>query len=72
MFYKSKYYIFASILVVVFQNIDKLLLTELSGTESTGYYSAAVTCTVITQFVFTARRKRTKKNTKHRLFLFTV
>lgn len=54
MFYKSKYYIFASILVVVFQNIDKLLLTELSGTESTGYYSAAVTCTVITQFVFTA------------------
>lgn len=54
MFYKSKYYIFASILVVVFQNIDKLLLTELSGTVATGYYSAAITCTTITQFVFIA------------------
>ncbi len=54
MFVKSKYYIFASIMVVVFQNIDKIMLTDLAGTTANGYYSAAVTCTGITQFVFTA------------------
>ncbi len=54
MFFKSKYYIFASIMVVIFQNIDKVMLTEISGTAENGFYAAAVTCTGVTQFVFTA------------------
>ncbi len=51
---KSKHYILASMMLVVIQNTDHVMLTEISGTAENGYYSAAITCTMVAQFVFTA------------------
>lgn len=54
MFAKSKHYILASLMVVVIQNTDHIMLTEMVGTAENGYYSAAITCTSVCQFVFVA------------------
>lgn len=50
----SKHYILASMMVVIFQSTDRIMLTMFIGSRETGIYSAAVTCTAITQFVFLA------------------
>lgn len=54
MFAKSKHYILASLMVVVIQNTDHIMLTEMMGTAENGYYSAAITCVGVCQFVFVA------------------
>lgn len=54
MFAKSKYYIFASLMVVVFQNTDHIMLTNIAGNAENGLYSAAITCGAVAQFVFLA------------------
>lgn len=51
---RSKYYIVASLLVVVFQNVGVILLSNLSGYEETGYYTSALTSAAVIQFVYTA------------------
>ena len=54
LFSKSKYYIVSSIMVVVFNKIGNIFLSQLCGETANGYYSAALTCTCITTFVFLA------------------
>lgn len=54
MFAKSKHYILAALMVVVIQNTDHIMLTEMVGRAENGYYSAAITCTSVCQFVFVA------------------
>lgn len=51
---KSKHYIFASLMIVVLQNTDHIMITSISGTAENGFYSAAITCTTIVQFVYLA------------------
>lgn len=51
---RSKYYIIPSMMVIVFQNTDRIMLKLLVGEEETGFYSAALTCIGITSFVFSA------------------
>ncbi len=51
---RSKHYIFAALMVITFQNTDHIMLTNMLGTEANGFYTAAVTCTGVSQFVFTA------------------
>ena len=51
---RSKYYIIASMLVVVFQNVGVILLSNLSGYDETGYYTSALTSAAVLQFVYTA------------------
>lgn len=51
---KSKYYIWSSLLVILFQQTDKIMLKLMLGEAETGYYSAALTCVGITAFVFGA------------------
>ncbi len=51
---RSKYYIIASLLVVVFQNIGVVLLSNLSGYDETGYYTSALMSATVVQFVYTA------------------
>ena len=51
---RSKYYIIPSLMVVIFQHTDRIMIKEMLGTTETGLYSAAVTCVGITGFVFTA------------------
>ena len=51
---KSKHYILAALMVVIIQNTDHIMLTELVGKSENGYYSAAITSASVAQFVFTA------------------
>ena len=50
----SRYYIVSSLMVTVFAQTDKIMLTLMVGDASTGYYSAAVACAGISSFVFSA------------------
>ena len=50
----SKYYIISDIMVVVFVQTDRVMLKMMLDNAATGYYSAAVTCAMVTQFVFAA------------------
>lgn len=51
---KSKHYISSGIIVVIFQQTDRIMLKSMIGEAETGYYSAAYTCVGITAFVFSA------------------
>lgn len=50
----GKHYLLASLMMVVFQNTDRIMLTSINGETQNGYYTAAVTCVGVAQFVYTA------------------
>lgn len=54
MFYRSKHYILSSLMVVVFQNTDHIMLTTMISDEENGFYTAAITSAGVIQFVYTA------------------
>lgn len=54
LFEKSKYYIVSGIMVTIFSLTDRIMLTLMIGEETTGYYSAAMTCADLSSFVFAA------------------
>ena len=54
MFSKSKYYIVSGLMVTIFQNTDHVMLKLMVGDVENGYYTTAVTCAGMTQFVFLA------------------
>lgn len=54
MFSRSKYYIIPSLMVIIFQHTDRIMLKLMIGETETGLYSAAITCIGITGFVFAA------------------
>lgn len=51
---KSKYYIIPSLMVMIFQHTDRIMLKVMVGELETGFYSAAITCIGMSSFVFTA------------------
>ncbi len=51
---RSKYYIIPSLMVMVFQNTDRIMIKLMMGEAETGFYSAALTCIGISGFVFHA------------------
>lgn len=51
---RSRYYIVSSMMVTVFAQTDKVMLTLMLDEAATGFYSAAVTCAGMTSFVFSA------------------
>lgn len=54
MFARSKYYIVSSLMVTIFAQTDKIMLTLMINETATGYYSAAIACAGMTTFVFGA------------------
>ncbi len=54
LFSRSKYYILASMMVTIFQNTDHIMLKLMSGDTENGYYTAAITCVTMAQFVYIA------------------
>ena len=54
LFSKSKYYILASMMVTVFQHTDHVMLKQILGDAENGFYSAAISCTTVCQFVYRA------------------
>lgn len=51
---KSKYYIIANMMVVVFSQTDRIMLQQMLNSAATGLYSAAATCAGMVNFVYTA------------------
>ena len=51
---KSKYYIFSSMMIVLFTQTGKILLNIMVDAETTGIYSAAATIANLANFVFLA------------------
>ena len=56
MFSRSKYYILASMMNVIYNSTDHVMLTLMLGEAENGFYTAAVKCAGITVFVFNAIR----------------
>lgn len=54
LFSKSKYYILASMMVTVFQHTDHVMLKQILGDAENGFYTAAISCTTVCQFVYKA------------------
>lgn len=50
----SKFYIISDLMVVIFAQTDRIMLKAMINNAATGYYSAAITCAGMTQFVFAA------------------
>lgn len=50
----GKHYILSNMMVTVFAQTDKIMLKQMIGDAVNGYYSAAVNCANLTNFVFTA------------------
>ncbi|MBR2715060.1 MAG: flippase [Ruminococcus sp.] len=51
---RGKHYIIASLMIVVIQSTDHIMLTNMISEEENGYYSAAITCATMLQFVYIA------------------
>ena len=51
---RSKYYIIPSLMVIVFQHTDRIMLKLMDSDIETGLFSAAITCSGMTGFVFHA------------------
>lgn len=54
LFQRSRYYIVSGIMVTFFSLTDRIMITLMLGKEENGYYSAAVSCAALSQFVFAA------------------
>jgi len=54
MLQRSKSYILANMMVVIFAQTDRVMLKMMIGAEATGFYSAAAACAGMTSFVFSA------------------
>lgn len=54
MFAKSKYYIIAALMVAAFNSVSGILLKLLIDERENGFFTAALTCTGVTTFVYIA------------------
>lgn len=54
LFSMGKHYILSSLMVVIFQNTDHIMLTNIKGETQNGYYTSAITAAVVVQFVYNA------------------
>jgi len=51
---RSYPYIWAALMVVVFQNTDHIMIKTLTGNEENGFYTAAITAVSVCQYVYVA------------------
>lgn len=54
LFAKSRYYIVSTLMIVIFSQTDRIMIKIMIDDSATGFYSAAVSCSTMTTFVFTA------------------
>ena len=50
----SKHYILADLMIIVIQNTDHIMITNMIDKKENGYYTAAITTVGVVQFVYTA------------------
>lgn len=51
---KSKHYIIADLMVSLFTQTDRIMLKQMLGNDASGIYSAAIACSNLANFVYTA------------------
>ena len=51
---KGRYFIISSLMITIFSQTDRVMLKLMIDERSTGYYSAAITCALLSNFVFVA------------------
>ena len=51
---RSKFYIISGMMMVIYQQTDRIMLKMMLDEAATGYYAAAITCIGISGFVFSA------------------
>lgn len=51
---RGKYYILSDLMITIFTQTDRVMIKTMLSNASTGYYSAALTCASVSQFVFIA------------------
>lgn len=54
MFRESRYYILSNLMVMMFAQADRIMLKFMMNSEAMGFYSAAVVCANLTEFIFLA------------------
>ena len=54
LFNKSKFFLFSSLAVTIYTQVDRVLLKNISGDEANGHYVAAITIVNMATFIFTA------------------
>lgn len=54
MFNRGKHFIVSSLMITIFSQTDKIMIKLLLNETITGYYSAAVACALLSNFVFAA------------------
>jgi len=52
LFSRSRYYILASLMITVFSNTDHIMLKLISGNAENGFYTTAITCTCVANFLY--------------------
>jgi len=52
LFSRSRYYIAATLMVTVFHNTDHIMLKLISGNVENGFYTTAITCSCVANFVY--------------------
>lgn len=50
----SKHYILSNLMITMYAQTDKIMLSQMLGDKVTGYYAAAVTCANMSNFVYLA------------------
>ena len=50
----GRYFIVSNMMVTLFAQTDKIMLNQMLSSSAVGFYSAAVTCSTLTNFVFSA------------------
>ena len=54
LFSQSRYFIISTLMITIFAQIDKIMLKNMIDETATGIYSAAITCALLSSFVFSA------------------
>ncbi len=53
-FSQSRYFIISTLMITIFSQIDKIMLKNIIDETETGIYSAAISCALLSSFVFSA------------------
>lgn len=54
LFSKSKYFIVSTLMITIFSQIDRIMLKNMISEFETGIYSAAISCALLSSFIFSA------------------
>ncbi len=54
LFQKGKYYIVPSMMIMVYSQVDKIMIKGMMSEKEVGFYAAAINCVTLSSFVFSA------------------